>query len=434
MKSSILKNVNRRNFLKAQALAGVALGTFRGVHASENNTLKIGIVGCGSRGRGAAANALKADPNTKVVAIADALEERATVTADFLKNEFEDRVQLTPETVFHGLDAYKKVIELSDVVLLCETPHFRPLSLRAAVEAGKHIFCEKPVAVDAPGVRSALESVKIAEEKKINLVSGLCWRYDPNVLDMMKRIHDGQIGDALSVRLNFLTGKVWTRPRNPGDTEMMYQIRNWYNFNWLSGDIIVEQAIHSFDKALWVFRDEPPVRAYGLGGRTLRRGDHASSDIYDSMAVVYEYDDGRAIYSYCNQMNKVFFDRDEYVSGTKGFAKILAGKITGQNPYSQKQVKANRYDLEHVALFNAIRSGNCINDGQYSAQSTLLTILGREVCYTGKKITWDEMLNSEDSLSPKDYSMDADPPTLPDEKGRYLIPLPGAGKEIYEIL
>ena len=429
---------SRRQFLKAGALGVAAtssLASLRSVHAAENNVLKVGLVGCGGRGRGAASNALTADPNIRLVAACDAFPEIAEAAVRGLKGDktFGSRVDVTPETTFAGLDAYKKVIDLCDVVLLCETPHFRPMSLRYAVEKGKHIFCEKPVAVDAPGVRNVLESAKIAKEKKLQLVSGLCWRYDHNVKAMIQRIKDGVIGDVLSVRENYLTGKLWTRPRRDGDTEMMFQSRNWYNFTWLSGDYNVEQHIHSLDKAMWLYDDRPPATAYGVGGRMQRTEQPDYGDIYDSMGVVYEYEDGRTIYAFCRQQNKCFNDVDDYVCGTKGHATILKGIINGEKI---PKVDSNMMVQEHQALFGAIRSGGetYINNGEYMANSTMLAIFGRMVCYNGKRMTWDEAIGSTETLAPSAYTWDAQPPTLPDENGRYKVEIPGMGPVYHQVV
>ncbi|MGL4595262.1 MAG: Gfo/Idh/MocA family protein, partial [Thermoguttaceae bacterium] len=232
---SIRSISSRRDFLKQSAMATAAMtaissASFHAVHAAETNTLKIGLIGCGGRGRGAVIDALSSDPNTVLVAVGDAFPENAkSAVATFLGNdEFKSRIQVTPETTFDGLDCYKPVIDACDVVLLCEASHFRPRSLKYAIENGKHVFCEKPVAVDGSGVKSVLETANLAKEKKLNIVSGLCWRYDKNVQDMMNRVLDGAIGDILSVRETYLTGKLWTRPKREGDTEMMAQVRNWY--------------------------------------------------------------------------------------------------------------------------------------------------------------------------------------------------------------
>lgn len=430
------KDFSRRNFLKTTALAG-SMGYFVApkVHAGENNTLKVGLVGCGGRGRGAARNALQADPNIKLVAVGDAFKDKAQGALEGLKAAFGDQVDVKPENVFDGLESYKQVIPQCDVVLLCESPHFRPISLRAAIEAGKHVFCEKPVAVDAPGIKSVLESAQLAKKKGLNIVSGLCWRYDLNVKDMMNRILDGVIGEICSVRETYLTGRLWTRPRLDKDTLMQEQVRNWYNFAWLSGDFNTEQHVHSLDKALWAFGDNAPLSAFGLGARMARTDQPDYGDIYDSMAVVYEYPNGRSVNSFCRQQNGCWNNTDDYIIGTKGFANILGSPkicdLNGKVIYEQKKVKSDMYLLEHQALFGAIRSGGStyINNGDYMAKSTMLGIMGRLVCYSGKRMTWDEAMATP-ALAPSGYTWDAKPPVIPDEKGRYKIAVPGMG-EVY---
>jgi predicted dehydrogenase len=433
---------SRRDFLKSSAVAATAIAGVSAfqppVHAAENNVIKIGLVGAGGRGRGAVVNALSADSNTRLVALCDAFPERAAdALAALKKNDaFASRIDATPETTFDGLESYKKVIDLCDVVLLCEATHFRPLSLRYAIEKGKHVFCEKPVAVDGAGIKSVLETAQLAKEKKLNIVSGLCWRYDLNVQDMMNRVLDGAIGDILSVRETYLTGILWTRPRQPNDTEMMAQVRNWYNFTWLSGDYNVEQHIHSLDKAMWTYGDNPPKYAYGIGARMARTNQPAYGDIYDGMGVVYEYEDGRTIYAFSRQQSKCFNETDDHLLGTKGRATILKGVITGANEYTQKKVSSDMYKLEHEALYKAIRSGGetYINNGEYMAKSTMLAIFGRLACYTGKRLTWDEALNMELPTKPSGYTWDATPPTLPDDKGRYKIEVPGLGLVYHQIV
>ncbi|MGL4942512.1 MAG: Gfo/Idh/MocA family protein [Thermoguttaceae bacterium] len=430
---------NRRHFLQSAGVltAGAAavasgLGVGRSAHAAEDNTLKLALVGCGGRGRGAIVNALRADENTKLVAVADAFKENAVNALTPLRDAFGDRIDVPEDRIFDGLEGYKGAIDCCDVALLCETPHFRPLSFGHAVAKGKQVFCEKPVAVDAPGVRSVLESARIAKEKKLNVVAGLCWRYDYNVREVMKRVMDGEIGDILTVRETYLTAPVWTRKAKPGDTEMMAQVRNWYNFHWLSGDFNTEQHIHSLDKGLWAFGDKPPVSAFGIGGRMSKVEQPAWGDVYDAMAVVYEYSDGRAIYAFARQQPNCWNDVDDYITGTKGNAIVLRGQINGK---AIPKVASDMYQNEHNELFAAIRSGGkiYINDGVGMAQSTMLAILGREVCYTGKRITWDEIMASNDSLSPSGYTWDATPPTLPDANGRYKVAVPGQGFIYHEV-
>lgn len=434
------ENFSRRSFLKTGAVAGsvLSMASTGYVHAGEDNIIKIGLVGCGGRGRGAAMNALKADAHCKLVAVGDAFADKAKGTVEGLKTVFGDRVDVKPENIFDGLDAYKKVIAQCDVVLLCETPKFRPRSLRAAIEAGKHVFCEKPVAVDAPGVKSVMESARMAKEKGLNLVSGLCWRYDKNVNDIMKRLKDGVIGEISSVRSLYLTGKLWTRPKQEGDTLIQEQVRNWYNFAWLSGDFNVEQHVHSLDKCMWVFDDVPPAKAWGLGARMARTEQPDYGDIYDSMAVVYEYGDGRTINSYCRQQSGCFNNTDDYFLGTKGYANIIGPHpvicdLSGKVIYEQKKVPSDMYTLEHEALFGAIRGKRpYINNGDYMAKSTMLGIFGRLVCYSGKQMTWDEALATP-ALDPTAFDWNGVPPTTPDAKGRYKINVPGLGLVYHSI-
>ncbi len=420
---------NRRGFLKtASAIAGGAalagLSIQRGAHAAENNQLKIGLIGCGGRGTGAAANALAADPNTVLTAMADAFEDRMEDSYKNLIKQYSDRVNVPKEKRFSGFDGYKQVINDVDVVLLCTPPQFRPMQLKAAIEAGKHVFCEKPVAVDAPGIRSVLQSTKMAQEKGLNLVSGLCWRYHHAVKETMQRILDGAIGDVLSVQSNYLTGTLWHR--GPQETEMAYQMRHWYYFTWLSGDFNVEQHVHSLDKAIWAFGDVPPIKAYGLGGRQVRVEQPTYGDIYDHMAVVFEYPDGKKVHSYCRQQAGCYSITSDEILGTKGRAVVTPKhSIDGENPWQFRGEGGNMYVLEHEALFKAIRSGEPINNGLYMANSTMMGILGRMVCYTGKEISWEDAMASTQDLSPASYAWDADPPTLPDADGKYKVATPG---------
>ena len=345
-----------------------------------------------------------------------------------IKKQAGDKVAVQPDHCFVGLDAGDKLIQSGvDVVLLCEPPHFRPMHLKAAIEAGKHVFAEKPVAVDAPGVRSVLATAEEAKKKNLNLVVGLCWRYDYGVRETMKRILDGAIGDIHAIQETYLAGPVWERPRQPDWTEMVFQLRNWYYFTWLSGDFNVEQHVHSLDKAAWAMHDEPPVRAWGMGGRQVRV-EPKFGNIFDHHAVVYEYQNGVHVYSYCRQIPGCYSDVSDQFIGTKGRANILQHKIEGENPWHYTGPKPNMYDVEHQELFAAIRSGKTINNGEYLARSTMLAILGRMVNYTGQALTWEQAINSQQSLAPAKYAFDAAPPILPDKDGKYPIAVPGETK------
>ena len=423
----------RRNFLKTSTAAAgtAALGSLaigRSAHAQGSDILKVGLVGCGGRGTGAAVNALNADKNAKLTAMADVFEDRLKSSRERIIKSKPDQMAVTDENCFIGFDAYQKLIASGvDVVVLATTPQFRPIQLRACVEAGKHVFCEKPVSVDGPGTRSVLESAELAKKKGLSIVSGLCWRYHPGVKETIGRILDGAIGDIVAIQETYLTGALWKRERQPDQTEMQYQMRNWYNFHWLSGDFNVEQHIHSLDKAGWLMGDEPPVSAWGTGGRQVDAGPK-HGDIYDHHAVCYEYANGVRAYSYCRQQAGCWNNVTDVILGTKGRANVLKFQIDGEKEWRYKGKPGNMYDLEHEALFAAIRGGKPINNGVYMARSTMLAVMGRMVDYTGQQLTWDQAINSKEDLSPKSYSFDAEPPVMPGPDGRYPMAIPGVTK------
>jgi predicted dehydrogenase len=437
MSNSQRPRTNRRDFLKTSAAVGALAGGLsvaRGAHAAGSDVLKIGLIGCGGRGTGAAGNAMTADKNIKLVAMGDAFKDRLDGSLGSLKGEFKDQVDVAADHCFVGFDAYKKVIQSGvDVVLLCETPHFRPIHLKEAIAAGKHVFCEKPVAVDAPGIRSILETAEQAKQKGLSLVSGLCWRYDAAVKETMQRILDGAIGDIVTMQVTYNTGTIGGRDRDPKLTEMEYQMRNWYCFTWLSGDHNTEQHVHSLDKAGWAMKDEPPVAAWGLGGRQVRVGARYG-EIYDHHAVCYEYAGGVQSYSFCRQQPNCWNDTTDNFFGTKGQANVLngftikdrSGKVVWK--WDSKKPRKNMYEAEHDALFSAIRAGTPINNGVYMARSTMLAILGRMTTYTGQRITWEDAMKSTQSLAPKAYAWDAEPPTKPGPDGQYPIATPGVTK------
>jgi predicted dehydrogenase len=411
----------RRHFLKTSAAtaAAVSLAAVPAVHADGDDIIRIGLVGCGGRGTGAAVDALHADRNCKLVAVGDTFRDRLDGSLASLRRDADLRpkIDVPPERCFVGFDAYRQVINSGvDVVLLCTPPHFRPLHLRAAVEARKHVFAEKPVAVDGPGVRSVLATCETARRHRLSIVSGLCFRYQNGMRETFRRIHDGAVGDIVALQCSYNTHGLWVRRREPGWSDMEWQVRNWLYFTWLSGDFNVEQHVHSLDKMAWAMRDQYPVRAIGLGGRQVRTGPEYGH-IFDHHAVVYEYQNGVKCFSYCRQQNNCAQEVKDYVMGSQGRCDVMDHTITGRTSwhYGRDQARrdASMYQTEHNELFASIRSGRPINNGEYMAKSTLMAIMGRMATYTGQVITWENALNSTDDLSPPRYDMHATLPVPP---------------------
>ncbi|QEH39266.1 Putative 4,5-dihydroxyphthalate dehydrogenase (plasmid) [Aquisphaera giovannonii] len=407
----------RREILKGAAGLG-AVAAVPLVHAAGTGSVRVGLVGCGGRGTGAATQALSAGPDVKLVAMADAFADRLEGSLSFLKDEpaVGSRVDVPPSRRFAGFDACKALIESGvDVVLLCTPPHFRPLHLQMAVDAGKHVFAEKPVAVDAPGVRSVLETCRRAAEKGISIVSGLCLRYDAGYRETVRRLHEGGAGDVSTLLANDYRSGRWTKPKEPGMSEMTYQMRNWYNFTWLSGDFNVEQHVHHLDVCAWVMKDRYPIKAVGMGGRQALTGPEYGQ-IYDHFSVVYEYPDGARLISNCRQQPGCKDDMSVHVLGTRGRAALterrrgLWIKGSAGEAWHYDGPKNEMYQQEHDELFAGIRASKPVNNGEYMARSTLLAIMGRMAAYTGQEVTWEMALNSREDLSPSSYSWDASPP------------------------
>jgi predicted dehydrogenase len=402
----------RRGFLKTSAAAGAVLAVAPAVHAAGGDTLKIGLIGCGSRGTGAAAQALSADKNVKLVAMADAFEDRLQESLKTLKDDEKivAKIDVKPERCFVGFNAYKDVLASEvDVVLLTTPPHFRPLHFDAAIKAGKHVFAEKPVAVDAPGVRSVLATVELARKKKLAVVSGLCLRYDNGFRDTVQLIHAGAIGDLVALQANDYRGSNWGKPRQPGWSDMQYQMRNWYNFTWLSGDFNVEQHVHYLDVCAWLMKNEYPVRSIGTGGRQVRTRPEYGH-IYDHFSIVYEYANGVKLFSNCRQQPGCSNDMSADVLGSRGRAHLSERRrgliIHAATDWIYSGEANNMYQTEHDELFASIRAGRPLNNGEYMARSTLLAIMGRMAAYTGKTITWDMALHSKEELKPPRYDWD----------------------------
>jgi predicted dehydrogenase len=394
-------------------------------HAAGSDRLKVGLVGCGGRGTGAAEQALTADKNVTLVALGDAFEDRLAESLSTLKgSNVGAQVDVPKDRQYVGFDAYKHVIDESDVVLLATPPGFRPIHAAYAVAKGKHTFVEKPIAVDATGVRAFLASVEEAKSKGLAMVAGLCWRYHKPRQETMKRVRDGALGKIVAIETTYDSGGVW-EPRKTRDevkSEMEYQMRNWYYYDWLSGDHIVEQAIHAIDTMAWAMNDEPPARCFASGGRTVRTGTEYGN-IYDHFSVVYEYPDGTRGYHNSRHWRGAYQQVKDYILGAKGTCDVFGGRISGETNWRFRPPAGAKYEMyqaEHDALFASIRAGKPINDGVYVARSTLLAIMGREAAYTGESITWEKALNSKQNLVPTEFAW-GDAPTRP-------VPRPGATK------
>ncbi|MBX7073500.1 MAG: Gfo/Idh/MocA family oxidoreductase [Pirellulales bacterium] len=418
MSSPADSSAHRRDFLKTSSVAAAAvaagsLSIARSAHAAGADQIKIGLIGCGGRGTGAASQALHTAGDVKLVAMGDAFADRLESSLNELNKDeaLKGRIEVPQDRRFTGFDAYKQVLDSGvDLVVLATPPGFRPIHFAAAIDAGKHVFMEKPVAVDAPGVRAVLEATRKAKEKNLGVGVGLQRHHQNSYIETIKRLQDGAIGDMVAARVYWNGAGLWVHPRKPEQTEMEYQMRNWYYFNWLCGDHIVEQHIHNMDVINWL-KGKYPVRAQGMGGRQVRTGADFG-EIYDHHAVEFEYDDGSRMFSYCRHIPGCWDSVTEHVHGTKGTADISAGviKTKDEKPWRYRGEGHNPYQTEHDDLFASIRAGAPLNEGEMGAMSTMTAILGRMCTYSGKMLRWEDALNSQISLAPAEYAFNASPP------------------------
>jgi myo-inositol 2-dehydrogenase / D-chiro-inositol 1-dehydrogenase len=425
--------IERRDFLKKSGtMVGAMAVGFPGIISGQTvtNAIKVGLVGCGGRGNGAAGQALTADPRNELTALADIDSAIVEQAATRLKNSTKFGAQVKIERAVSGLDAYDKVINSGvDVVLLATPPGFRPQHLTAAVNAGKHVFCEKPCATDSPGVREVIAAQKLAQSKNLALVAGFCWRYNNSIIEAVQQVRNGAIGRLVSHHSTYYTNPVKpmppesARPAGMSDTE--WQIRNWYNFTWLSGDSLVEQAVHNADKIMWIMNDQPPLNVVSVGGRAVPAN---GGNIFDHFAANYVWPNGYRVFLVNRQTTGSFNGTLDFVMGTDGTLLLGGGKprIEGTDGKVKWQFEGDEYDMyqrEHDVLFASIRSGKPKNDDLNLATSTLLAIMGRQAAYSGQQVTWEQSLNSEVSLVPKPV----------DWNGKHEVPglaIPGQTKAV----
>ena len=442
-------HMDRRSFVKKSTLAagGVLLSSTLAAKAYSDytdDTIKVGLIGCGGRGTGAALQALSTSQNVQLVAMADAFRDRLDSCYDYLQDQYytdaasgeqrsvADRVAVDEDHKFVGFTAYEQVLPLVDVVILTTPPGFRPMHFEAAVNAGKHIFTEKPMATDAPGVRRVLAAAKKAKAQKLNVVVGLQRRYQTIYTEWVDRLREGVIGDIVTSHVYWNSAGVWVKPRQEGQTEMEYQMRNWYYFNWLCGDHITEQHIHNIDVSNWV-KGDYPTQAYGMGGRRMRTGAD-SGEIFDHHFVEFDYADGSKMYSQCRHWQGVANRVTESFQGTNGSAPRPGVLLTPSGyPIMRYNDKGdpNPYQVEHDVLFEAVAKNEYkFADAEHGAKSTLTSIMGRMATYSGQIVTWKEALNSEVELMPERLAWDADPKVLPAADGRYPVAIPGVTKVV----
>jgi predicted dehydrogenase len=423
--------LDRREFVKTAAVAVALPGALssmvmpRRAYAGGSDTIKLGLIGCGGRGTGAAVQALRADTGCTLTAMGDLFPDRLNSSLKAITDEMHEKasekVQVSKDNQFTGFDAYQKVIDSGvDVVLLTSYPHFRPAHVKAAVDAGKHVFAEKPLGVDAPGLRSVLAASELAKQKNLAFMVGFCWRHHDGMRAIFDKVNSGALGDVMSVHTTYHTTQLGKNPRQPKWSDMEFQMRNWWHFTWISGDHILEQAVHSIDRLNWALGEKLPTRVTCLGGRAARNGPEYGN-VFDHFAAIYEYDDGRRCHHSCRQIDGCPSDNKDYVTGTKGFASINGWEYSSLRLFDRNQKEfwkyggptdRDMYQNEHDELFASIRSGKPINDGARAVNSCMTALMGRFAAYTGQTISWEQAMNSKEDLTPAKYEF-GDLPTPP---------------------
>lgn len=416
---------SRRQFLKASAALGT-LALAPSVYAAGSDTIKVGLIGCGGRGPQAARNAVDGDPGVKLVAMCDLFMDRIKKNRDELKAAKGAQVDVPDERCFDGFDGYKKVIAGCDVVLIACAAKFHPMYMTAVLEAGKHVFVEKPHAIDPAGIKVVTAACELGKQKKLCVLSGLHSRWHPGYQETIKRIHDGAIGDIVTIEENFLRPPYGLYPRTPGRNEVQFQCGNQYHFNWLCGDDVPQSLIHNVDRSLWALREQTPTKCHGLAGRSTMV-DEVYGNVFDHHSVVYEFDSGVRLYAFCRTTTGCYDEYSSKIYGTKGRADLMACSIEGETKWKWGQTEPSPHALEIKALLEAIRAGRLINSGYHMVSATHATIMGQISCYTGREVTWKEVERSKFYYppTPQECSFEMTPPTSPGPEGHYPVYKPG---------
>lgn len=419
---------SRREFLKAGAALGTLAMTMP-AHAAGSDTIKVGVIGCGGRGIGAVTNALTVDRGAKLVAMCDIILDRIHARRKDLKQSRPDQVDVPDDRCFVGLDGYRRVIESSDVVLIACAAKFHPMYAKAALEAGRHVFVEKPHGIDPQGVKVMRAGVEFAKAKKLSLVSGLQSRFHPGYQETMKRIHDGVIGDIVTIEENYLRAPYVLYPRAPGLTELQFQFSTQYHFNWLSGDDVPQSLVHNVDRSLWAMREVTPVKCHGLAGRSAMF-DEIYGNVFDHHSVVYEFANGVKLYAFCRTTEGCYNEVSSLIFGTKGRVDLMACQIEGETKWKYAGPKVAPHELEIKALLEGIRAGKPFQSGEHMVNATLATVMGQLSCYTGQEVTWAQAAKSDFCYPPppEACSLDMEPPVKPGPNKQYPVYVPGQTK------
>jgi len=427
--------ITRRDFLKTSTAAAsvAAIGTLdlsRSAHAAGSDIIKVGMIGCGGRNSGAAAQALSADPGARLVAMCDMFRDRVEGKLAEIKAAKGAQVTVDDAHKFTGFDGYKHVIEASDMVCIANAAKFHPFHAMAAIQAGKHVFVEKPHGVDPRSVKLMQQACDLAKEKKLCIVSGLQSRFHTGYIETVKRIQDGAIGDIVSLEENFLRAPYVVTERKPEYSELEWQCSTQYHFRWLGGDDVPQSLVHNLDRSSWVLGNAVPIKCHGLAGRSTMV-EPLYGDVFDHHSVVYEFDKGVRVYAFTRTTAGCYDECSSLVSGAKGKASLLNCRIWGENTW-RWQGQCDPYQIEHDKLFAGIRSGNPINCGDYMARSTMIGVMGQISCYTGKEVSWEQIMASDYFYPPKpeDCRDGMEPPTKPGANGSYPVPEPGRTKMI----